>query len=105
MKRKNGQAKGRWLSLTEAVEYVNRHSSMPIVPRTMERWMADGLPFARIAGTTVRILTADLDEWLAARTATNLAGENRPPLPLTRPQRAALTEEPPKGYLIPRGRR
>jgi hypothetical protein len=64
MKRTN---QGRWLSITEASQHASRTWGHSVHIGTVYRWLAADLPHTRIAGTTVRILTLDLDAWLAAR--------------------------------------
>jgi hypothetical protein len=58
-------AKSRWLSPTEAAAYASQHFDRTISTKTIDRWLVQGLPYARIAGVTVRIQSSDLDTWLA----------------------------------------
>jgi hypothetical protein len=58
---------GRWLSVTEAARHASHALGRDVRADTVQKWLQDGLLHTRIAGTTVRILTLDLDAWLVGR--------------------------------------
>ncbi len=47
-----------WLTTQEAGEYTSTSK------RTILRWIADGLPCARIHTNAIRIKVSDLDNWM-----------------------------------------
>jgi len=47
-----------WLTTQEAGEYTSTSK------RTILRWIADGLPCARIHANAIRIKVTDLDNWM-----------------------------------------
>ena len=47
-----------WLTMKEAGEYTSTSR------RTVQRWINDGLPCARLNARSIRIKVTDLDEWM-----------------------------------------
>jgi predicted DNA-binding transcriptional regulator AlpA len=76
----------------EAAQYLR----VAVKTLTKWRWLGKGPPYRKVAGSLIRYVQAELDQWMGEQTVLPDAGGDPGPLPPPPTPRAALHALPPR---------